>query len=132
MWKNAPETASDIGASDLAAIKENQTFAPQENQGSTKKFSMESFTQIVNGAMEPQFSLKEINAKKGDTIVITIMDTKGEHNFNIDEYDIHTETPVDRQTDIEFKANKVGSFVYYCSKPGHRQAGQWGTLNITE
>jgi len=33
---------------------------------------------------------------------------------------------------IEFTADKVGEFEYYCSMPGHRQAGQFGKLIVKE
>jgi nitrite reductase (NO-forming) len=54
------------------------------------------------------------------------------HNFNLDEFNISAETPKDEVTTIEFIADKTGSFQYYCSKPGHRAAGHWGTLIVDE
>lgn len=58
--------------------------------------------------------------------------TKGTHDFNIDEFNVHVETPLDQEIVIEFTADKVGTFIYYCSKPGHRANGHWGTLTVTE
>lgn len=54
------------------------------------------------------------------------------HNFNIDEFNIHSETPTNKETTVEFTADKVGKFIYYCSKPGHRANGHRGTLIVTE
>jgi nitrous oxide reductase len=78
------------------------------------------------------FSLKEIDVKKGDKVRIKVTNTKGMHNFVIDEYGISQETPLNKETVIEFTADKAGEFVYYCSHPGHREGGQWGTLKVTE
>lgn len=78
------------------------------------------------------YSLKEIAVKKGDTVRIKVTNTKGMHDVTIDEYGIKTELPLNEEQTIEFVADKVGDFVYYCSMPTHREKGQWGTLRVTE
>jgi len=75
---------------------------------------------------------KQYKVSKGDTVKIEITVTKGNHDFNIDEYNIHVETPLNQPTLVEFKADRTGEFVYYCSMPGHRANGHWGTLTVTE
>ncbi|MGK2849059.1 MAG: cupredoxin domain-containing protein [Minisyncoccota bacterium] len=76
------------------------------------------------------YSLKEIRVKQGDTVRITITNTKGMHDFTLDEYSIYQELPLNQDTIIEFTADKKGEFVYYCSKPGHRAKGQFGALIV--
>jgi len=78
------------------------------------------------------FSLKEIAAKKGDTIRLSITNTKGMHNFTLDEYGIKKELPLNEVVVVEFVADKAGEFVYYCAMPGHKAGGQWGTLRVVE
>ena len=78
------------------------------------------------------FSLKEMNVKKGDTVRIKITNTKGMHDFTLDEFGIKKELPLNEEVVIEFVADKVGDFEYYCSKMDHRAKGQWGTLKVTE
>ncbi|NVN96701.1 cupredoxin domain-containing protein [Candidatus Nomurabacteria bacterium] len=95
-----------------------------------KEFSMTSFTDMVNGEPKPQFSLKEITVNKGDKVRIKITEVSGMHNFVIDEFGVYKDTPLNQETVVEFVADKTGEFVYYCSKPGHRQNGQWGTLKV--
>ena len=53
-------------------------------------------------------------------------------NFNLDEFGVFTETPLDKTVSVEFTADKVGEFIYYCTKPGHRANGHWGTLKVVE
>lgn len=73
-----------------------------------KEFEMQSFYEIVDGRPKP-------------------------HDFVIDEYKVYAETPLNEEVVVEFVANRAGEFVYYyCAKPGHRQAGQWGTLKVIE
>ena len=78
------------------------------------------------------FSIKEISVKKGDIVRIKVTNTKGMHDFVIDELGVKEELLLNQEVVIEFTADKVGDFVYYCSMPGHREGGQWGTLKITE
>ncbi len=93
-----------------------------------KEFSMTAYYDTTG----KWFSLKEIAVKKGDTVRIKITNTKGMHDFVVDEYSIAEELPMDKEVIVEFKADKVGDFVYYCSKSGHRAGGQWGTLKVSE
>lgn len=78
------------------------------------------------------FSLKEMAVKKGDTVRVKITNTAGMHDFTIDEMAVKKELPLNQEVVVEFVADKAGDFVYYCSMPGHRAGGQWGTLRVTE
>ncbi|PIR42648.1 hypothetical protein COV25_01495 [candidate division WWE3 bacterium CG10_big_fil_rev_8_21_14_0_10_35_32] len=93
-----------------------------------KEFTVESFYDDKG----MWFSLKEITVNKGDTVKIKVKNIKGVHDFNIDEYGIKVETPLNEEVIIEFVADKAGEFIYYCSKPEHREKGQWGTLTVSE
>jgi len=103
-----------------------------EDESSVKEVSMDSFTEIIDGKYFPQFSVKEITVKKGQTLRLKINTTSGMHNFKIDEFDVFSETPTGEVTTIEFTPDQVGEFVYYCAKPGHRALGHWGTLKVVE
>lgn len=109
-----------------------QETPPTVAQAPVKEFSMESFLTMNGDKPQPQYSVKEITVKKGDMVKITITATKGMHNFNIDELNIHAETPLNTPTVVEFAADKAGTYIYYCSMPGHRENGHWGTLTVTE
>ena len=97
-----------------------------------KEFTMTAFYEMKDGKPAPQYSLNAISVKKGDTVRIKITNTKGMHDFVIDEYVINTDLPLNQEMTIEFIADKAGTFTYYCSKPGHRAASQFGTLTVTE
>lgn len=97
-----------------------------------KEFSMNSFVVFENSQPKPQYSIKEITVKKGDKVRLKITNTAGSHDFKIDEYNIYKETPLNQEQVVEFTADKTGNFIYYCTQPGHRQAGHWGTLKVTE
>ncbi|MEP7162734.1 MAG: cupredoxin domain-containing protein [Candidatus Moraniibacteriota bacterium] len=93
-----------------------------------KEFSMTSYYDDKGS----WFSLKEMSVKKGDLIRVKVTNTKGTHDFTLDEFGVKKQTPLNEETVIEFTAAKVGTFEYYCSMPGHRARGQWGKLIVTE
>ena len=97
-----------------------------------KAFELDSFNSTVDGAFAPRFSVNEIKVNKGDLVKISVNTLSGTHNFTIDEFNVASETPEGEITVIEFTADQVGEFVFYCSKGQHRALGQWGTLIVSE
>jgi heme/copper-type cytochrome/quinol oxidase subunit 2 len=139
----APASEKPIVADDIidntAEVKNNNMPVVPENDGQpvndtevVKEFSMTSFVEFVDEQPKPQFSLKEITVNKGDKVKLKITNTKGVHDFKLDEFDVFANTPLGEEVVVEFTADKAGEFVYYCNQPGHRQAGQWGTLKVLE
>ena len=98
-----------------------------------KEFIVTSYTEFIDEKPKPQFSIKEIAVKKGDLVRIKITVTSGMHDFKIDEFNVYADTKeLNKDYVVEFMADRTGEFIYYCTKPGHRQNGQWGTLIVTE
>lgn len=118
-----------VTSSPMTSVPAAATVPTPETVASVvKDFAMTAFYD-EKGAW---FSLKEMTVKKGDTVRVTITNTKGMHNFTVDEFGVAKQLPLDHPTVVEFTASKTGDFVYYCSMPGHRAKGQWGTLHVTE
>ena len=68
---------------------------------------------------------------KGDRVKIIFKNTQGFHNFVIDRYGLATPQKQSPDTEVlEFTADKVGSFEYYCAVGTHRQQGMRGTLLV--
>ena len=140
-----PQTSSIVPASNTITNQPNQnaTNPPASNiisdqlnptnpTAPVKEFTMQSYYEIIDGQPKQKFSLNEIAAKRGDLVRIKITVTNGIHDFKIDEYNIYADTQLNQEYTVEFIADKVGEFIYYCTKPGHRANGQWGTLKVTE
>lgn len=114
---------------------ENGAVSPETESASVangpiKEFNMTSWMDKTDGKMTPHFSLNEIKVKKGDTVKIHITNTAGTHDFVLDEFGIDAETPLSQTVDVEFVADKVGTFEYYCGKYNHRELGQRGNLIV--
>lgn len=79
------------------------------------------------------FKPNELRVKKGEKVNLTLRSVDMMHNFVVDELSINV--PVTKSGDtstVEFTANEVGKFVFYCSVGNHRAQGQTGTLIVEE
>jgi plastocyanin len=52
------------------------------------------------------------------------------HTFTIDELDIDVELAPGEESEITLRVANSGQYQYYCAIPGHREAGQVGTLIV--
>lgn len=78
-----------------------------------------------------KFSVEEIRVKKGDTVKIVFNNKQGMHDWVLDEFNARTpQISADSTETVEFVADKVGTFEYYCSVGNHRAQGMVGKLIV--
>jgi plastocyanin/mono/diheme cytochrome c family protein len=82
-------------------------------------------------ARDIAFSTDQLTVKPGDTITMTNAGSL-EHDFTVDDLGIHEVTPGNGDTvTITIPEDaKPGDYEFYCSVPGHKQAGMVGTLTV--
>lgn len=74
-----------------------------------------------------------IRVKKGDRVKLTFQNQTGTHDWVLDEFNAQTSILQGQKSEtIEFVADKVGTFEYYCSVGTHRQMGMKGAFIIVE
>ncbi len=101
------------------------------NQNSGVAADVNGVKEFMVSGQNFSFTPNVINVNKGDKVRIVFKNTAGFHDFKIDEFGIASQTTkAPYQEILEFTANKVGSFVYYCSVSNHRAMGMFGTLNV--
>lgn len=95
-----------------------------ENAGPVKEFT------VIGSSFK--FSPSSITVKKGDTVRVNFKSSGGAlHDFKIDEFDVATsQLGEDEEEQVEFVADKAGTFEYYCSVGNHRQMGMVGKLVV--
>lgn len=77
------------------------------------------------------FSVTEMRVKKGDKVKVVFKNVDGFHDWVIDEFNAKTPRIQAGQTaEVEFIADKVGTFEYYCSVGSHRANGMKGNLIV--
>lgn len=72
----------------------------------------------TDGALYTYSQISEINVKKDQLVSIHLVngDKDEKHDFNIDEFNVHTKDLWYFEGDTStFVANKIGTFRYYCS-----------------
>lgn len=88
--------------------------------------------QGVGGAIDGQIN-PLLTANVGDTVRLTVVNGDPVlHDLTITEFDVTTgEMIEDEQTvTVEFVVTTPGDFIYFCSIPGHREIGMFGTLRV--
>ena len=86
----------------------------------------------VGGEIDGQVN-PTLTADPGEWVKITLINADGiQHDLTIDEFGVQTDQvgQSGQLDEVLFTVDLEGEFVYYCSIPGHRQAGMWGTLRV--
>jgi len=80
------------------------------------------------------FTPTEIRVNLGDTVRVTYLNGGGRHDWVLDEFEGARTAVITggRSETVEFVADQAGTFEYYCSVPGHRQAGMVGSFVVID
>ena len=88
--------------------------------------------QVTASARKYAFTPALIEVRHNDLVKVTLRAEDIAHSFTIDDYRIAKRAAAGQSTTFEFRADKVGTFVFYCnlrSDSGCRQMR--GTLVVT-
>ncbi|MBI2673826.1 MAG: cupredoxin domain-containing protein [Candidatus Zambryskibacteria bacterium] len=119
---NMPVPTSGIGGTPVTE-KVVEEVTEESAVNNVKEFSID--------AASFSFTPSTITVNRGDTVKLTVKNTKGTHNLKIDEFNASTRTlNVGETQTISFVADKVGTFEYYCSIGNHRALGMVGSLIV--
>jgi plastocyanin len=130
--EGTPETAPEQEAGADEGDKQTDPVEDEEAEGDAGAASGESDAGIEIEAMDSMsFSESELSLAPGDSITMV---NSGflEHDFTVDDLGIHEVTPANGDTvTITIPEDAApGDYEFYCSVPGHAQAGMKGTLTI--
>lgn len=81
------------------------------------------------GILEHDFSIVEI-ATLGEVIEETAETGDHEMGHVAEEPDVHVAAHAGDSNTIEFTPAAAGQYTFYCTVPGHREAGMEGTLTV--
>lgn len=82
----------------------------------------------IDGLVNP-----DLEVQSGDLVSVKIESSDGiPHDFAIPDLNVQSQlvTGKDASTDLVFEIEEKGNFLYFCTVPGHRQAGMEGRLII--
>lgn len=115
---------------DEAMMEKTDETLVQDDSVMTESESVKTF-ELEAGSF--YYQPNTITVKKGDTVKIVMNSVSMMHDFNIDKLGVSIPvTKAGESATVEFVADQVGEFEYYCSVGSHRAQGQVGTLIVTE
>ena len=91
-----------------------------------------SVKEFIISGNEYSFNPSSITVSAGDKVKIIFRnDGERNHDLVIEELGIRTKIINSGETDtIEFEVKQPGTYTFFCSLPGHRQAGMEGKLIV--
>lgn len=128
--------ASPINAPVISPTPEEgaePTTAPSEAAGGSTPEATEETAggqELTVTAHDIYFEPVELTASAGTITFILPNEGAAMHNFDIDALDILVDMPPGTTQTLEVDI-PAGTYEYYCSIPGHKDAGMVGTLVVT-
>jgi plastocyanin len=129
-------------AEDVAAYVASAAGKPGEDTGALAQVGAaqaEGTAEAENGVLEmpatgaTNFEFADATAPAGALTIRSPNETPVEHNIALEGGGVDEEGPVVGQGDVsEIEVNvDAGEYTFYCSVPGHREAGMEGPLTVT-
>lgn len=78
-----------------------------------------------------EFGPPDIQARAGEDLAVVLSADDIEHDFVVDELGTHISADAGETTRGGLRIDEPGTYTYYCSVAGHREAGMEGTLTVT-
>jgi nitrite reductase (NO-forming) len=133
---NASAAAAPQGAQNNGS---NQPASSVQPTGMTMEYQLETVMQDgkmvfkgvggdIDGIANP-----DLKANPGDNVKVTLTSADGaQHNIFFEAFNAKSEDVMGQGNSVtlEFSPDRDGTFVYYCTIPGHRQAGMEGKLIV--
>ena len=93
---------------------------------------VEGARRIEVNATSFAFDPDEITVEVDEDVAIVLSSDDLFHDFVVDddEVDVHVAAEKDETAEGGLKAEAAGEYTFYCSVPGHREAGMEGTLIV--
>jgi uncharacterized cupredoxin-like copper-binding protein len=78
-----------------------------------------------------EFTPAKVDVTAGEAIAIKLSSSDTFHDFTIQGKGYITGADQGKSAEGGFKISKPGKYTFYCSVPGHRQAGMVGTITVS-
>ena len=128
---STPSTQNTTGPLTEPVIEQAETIEASDEAQTTTELGEARIIEVEGGGF--YYKPNEIRVKKGEQVKIVLKSVDMMHDFVIDELDVRSEIIKSGDTrEVEFTADTVGEFEFYCSVGQHRANGMVGTLIVEE
>ncbi len=126
-----PEPAEDGAAARSSSSRSSAaSFSPSSPLGSSA--SSPDAIVLTMEAGNFYFAPAAITVRRGQAVTILFDVSEGTHDFVIDALGVNSGLLTEPNPSVTFTPRQAGTFVFYCSVPGHREQGMEGTITVTE
>jgi uncharacterized cupredoxin-like copper-binding protein len=117
----------------VGAILVGALIAAAPKAGSSVGISLDTLANLpALAAQNTKFDQAQLRAKMGETVALRLENRDNlSHSFDIDAFNLHVPLPASQNGAAVFKPTQAGTYTFYCSLPGHREAGMVGTLIVS-
>jgi uncharacterized cupredoxin-like copper-binding protein len=123
-WVITAIVGAIVGAASTSVI------AGSASAGGSSVADAPTVTGVIT-AENTKFVDTSLNLKGGEVLGLFVINTDGiAHAFDVDSLGIHVQLPADSTTAIAIKPTGPGRLAFYCSVPGHLDAGMAGTITV--
>lgn len=136
--QSVPPVASQSGAESAAEHADGAHATDEQAEIATPDHTFTLETATSGGFIyvgDDGVKNPELRVPVGTTVGLTLVNGDGiEHDLSIDDLGVHSEhiVQIGASSTVSFHAKTPGTYVYYCTLPGHRQAGMEGILVVEE
>jgi plastocyanin len=132
---SSSSSSSATSSSAPASSSSTSTAAPSSSSASAGGGGGGTITQAADPGGQLKFTKSSLTAKAGSVTINFTNDASLPHNLTIQQGSSGptvgaTPTFTGGQKSLVVKL-KAGTYTFYCSVPGHRQAGMQGTLTVS-
>jgi nitrite reductase (NO-forming) len=120
-----------LGAAALMIVSPGPNSRTAAGAGQPQAAAANLPTDVMVTASEFKFSPATMQLPAGKKVSITLHNTGTvEHDINVDALGVKLLAGAGKTTAGEFTLDKPGTYDFYCSVPGHKDAGMRGTLSV--
>ena len=110
-----------------------QSAAPADKASEAAEAEEAPIKKVKMYARNWEWTPNEIRVKKGTRVIIDFISEDASHAFELKAYKIKVSLPQDKRGQVDFVADKVGTFRWRCSRPcGNGCAKMTGKLIVME
>jgi nitrite reductase (NO-forming) len=123
----APRTAAPQGAASMGDMHAPHSFTLRSGIAEGRLVYL-GVGGDIDGKVNPTLIVHD-----GEVVQINLINGEGaEHDVVVDQYAARSERVLGRgaSSTLSFTADKPGDFAYFCSVPGHREAGMEGRMEV--
>lgn len=129
---NRPRTTVLIGALGLALASCSAFEVADEHADHADAATIDGAPEVTVTAASMSFAPDRLELSVGEPVNIALTSEDILHDLNVDEIEFHLVADVDETAVGGLEFSEPGSYVAYCSVPGHRDAGMEMEVTVDE